>query len=184
MSTPIAAALALGGALRIALFGMRFVQSCVRFRFLWLFFVLMARARTADSVRGRVLLWHWRASFLKFFDHPSLSWVALLHKLVELHCRCRAFKTTRVSHDLFMSLTAKVSINIGFRCPFRIRDELMCISAAKQLFRDTPLLLNHQGRTFLLPYIERLLNLGWIDSDMDQPDYGHCALFVMRPPQL
>jgi hypothetical protein len=64
MSTTIPAALALGGALRVALFGMRFVQSCVRFGFLRLFFVFMARARTADSVRSRVLLWHWRASFL------------------------------------------------------------------------------------------------------------------------
>ena len=58
MSTTIAAALALGGALRVALFGMGFVQSCVRFGFLRLFFVFVARPRTADSVRGRVLLWH------------------------------------------------------------------------------------------------------------------------------
>ncbi len=56
MGATITAALALCGTPRVALCGMWFVQSCVRFRLLRLFFILMARARTADPFRGRVLL--------------------------------------------------------------------------------------------------------------------------------
>ena len=47
----------------------------------------------------------------------------------------------------------------------------MRVSAAEQLFRNTPLLLNHERCAFLLPYIKGLFGLGRVDCDMDQPNY-------------
>jgi hypothetical protein len=75
----------------------------------------------------------------------------LFNELIEFYLRPRAFQTAGVLHDLLVSVTVAVELDVDFTCPFRIGDEFVRLPAAEELFLNAALLLNHQRRALLFP---------------------------------
>src|SRR5919204_1065876 len=97
----------------------------------------------------------------------------LLHDVVELDLRLRAFERAGVAHDFLVRLAVAIGVDRGLRLPFRIGDEFGGILAAQQLFRHAAVLLNHQRRAFRFPDEDGIFALGGIDLDVDEADDRH-----------
>src|SRR5882724_6528441 len=136
------------------------------------------RLRFSGSTRTCALLRMRRINGQHHLDSfpAGTALVDLFNEIIKFYLRLRAFQTTRVLHDLLVGIAGAVEIDVGFSCPFRIGDEFVRLPAAKQLFRNAALLLDHQRRALLLPDLQGVFDLGWVDGDVDESYYGHGVL--------